>query len=187
MSGKGFILYLQCDTCSCQLPQMSLMFSVCSTKHDSNNYRKSWLMLLNDNEKFFPGNISQNSSLTKYLLCWNDFSELLLPFQTCSSRVRPSIKPHTLCDADADPDGGFPLLPGVPDNYWLWFPLHHWGMSSCHHPPHHPAGHHHADGDLHHWYLPGQGSQNIKQPAAKWDTVKTENFFLYRSIQWSKS
>lgn len=81
-------------------------------------------------------------------------SSVLLP----PSRVWPPCQPHTLCDGGEDPDRGLPLLPGVSDHHWLWFPLHHRGVSIRHRVAHRATGHHDGHGDLHHRHFPRKGT-----------------------------
>lgn len=63
-----------------------------------------------------------------------------------------------MCNGGEDFDRSLPLLSGVSDHNWIRFPVHHGGVSCCDCPAHLSAGHHHGDGDFHHWNLPRKGT-----------------------------
>lgn len=105
-----------------------------------------------------PGRTVREGTKCSLIICLHHQTQDLVFFLS-SSRVWPPIQPYSMCNGGEDPDGSLPLLSGVSDHNWLRFPVHHRGVSRRHCPAHLSAGHHHGDGDLHHWHLPCEGSQ----------------------------
>lgn len=104
-----------------------------------------------------PGGTLREETKCSLIICLHPQTQDLLFFLP-ASRVWPPLQPYPMCNGGEDPDRSLPLLSGVSDHNWLWFPVHHRGVSCRHCPAHLSAGHHHGDGDLHHWNLSCKGT-----------------------------
>lgn len=118
--------------------------------HDE-RWTNSHFLLDKLKSKTWPNTWSEHWILAN---CLNQTHQL---FILSSSRVWPPLQPHAMCNGGKNTHRGVPLFSGVPDHHWLWFPVHHRRVSCGNCATHHSAGHHHGNGDLHHWHFPRKG------------------------------